>query len=63
MEPAVRSPRTESAIIPDTAKILCIENLQFSEPPTVITARKIQPPGTEFFGCRDRTLKIALRDR
>jgi hypothetical protein len=48
MEPAVRSPRTESAIIPDTAKILCIENLQFSEPPTVITARKIQPPGTEF---------------
>ena|SRR6266851_774169 len=64
MEPAVRSPRTESAIITDRAQNggFGLPRLPYSRLPKGI-GRGNPGAGNGIFGCRDGRLKIGLRDR
>src|SRR6267142_1509829 len=64
MEPAVRSPRTESAIITDRAQNggFGLPRLPYSRLPKGI-GRGNPGVGNGIFGCRDGRLKIGLRDR
>jgi hypothetical protein len=64
MEPGVRSPRTESAIITDRAQNggFGLPRLPYSRLPKGI-GRGNPGAGNGIFGCRDGRLKIGLRDR
>ena len=64
MEPAVRSPRTESAIITDRAQNggFGLPRLPYSRLPKGI-GRGNPGAGNGIFGCRDGRLRIGLRDR
>src|SRR3981189_182410 len=64
MEPAVRSPRTESAIITDRAQNggFGLPRLPYSRLPKGIGGGN-PGAGNGIFGCRDGRLKIGLRDR
>src|SRR5712664_2050862 len=64
MEPAVRSPRTESAIITDRAQNggFGLPRLPYSRLPKGI-GRGNPGAGNGIFGSRDGRLKIGLRDR
>src|SRR4030081_161714 len=64
MEPAVRSPRIEPAIITDQLEtaLLASQDSKNVRQPTGI-GRQNPAAGNGIFGCRDWRLKIALRDR
>src|SRR6266436_10339693 len=65
MEPTVRSPWIESAIITDRVRNVAfgLPNPKNSRQPTGIWPSKTLAAGNGIFGCRDWRLKIGLRDR